>query len=62
MAPHARFRYPQPDEDCYEECREAQPAGPNGELRCICERINADHEAYYAEPPDMFAREWGCVT
>lgn len=31
--------YPQPDEECYQECKESQPAGPNGQLRCICERF-----------------------
>ncbi|MEU6928958.1 hypothetical protein AB0A05_07315 [Streptomyces sp. NPDC046374] len=52
--------YPQPHEDCYEECKEAQPAGFGGVPRCICEQINAEIDAYYAEPPEMFAREWGC--
>ncbi|MFJ5037956.1 hypothetical protein [Streptomyces parvulus] len=52
--------YPQPDEECYQECRDVQPAGPNAQLRCICERINAENEAYYAEPADMATREMGC--
>lgn len=51
--------YEQPSEDCYQECRDAQPAGPDGKPRCICERINAEAEAYHAEPDDMAAREWG---
>ncbi|MET9321983.1 hypothetical protein ABZX75_17580 [Streptomyces sp. NPDC003038] len=51
--------YPQPDDDCYDECKAAQPAGPGGQLRCICQQINAEDEAYRAEPPEMFAREWG---
>jgi hypothetical protein len=55
----AKARYPQPDEDCYAECHEAQSAGPDGELRCICERISAENEAPDAEPEDMSGREWG---
>lgn len=51
--------FPQPDDDCYEECKAAQPAGPTEQPRCICERINAEAEAYYAEPKNMAAREWG---
>ncbi|MFI0934594.1 hypothetical protein ACH4RG_23090 [Streptomyces sp. NPDC021019] len=48
-----------PDEDCMPECREAQPAGFGGRPRCICARLNAEDEAYFAEPPDMAARENG---
>ncbi|MFI2434709.1 hypothetical protein [Streptomyces sp. NPDC018693] len=44
------------DEDHYEECLADMRRG----FRCRCEQINAEEEAYYAEPPDMFAREWGC--
>jgi hypothetical protein len=55
----SRPTYPQPDENCYQECKDSQPAGPNGELRCICERIAAEDEDYRSEPDDMFGREWG---
>ncbi|WP_413808145.1 hypothetical protein [Streptomyces sp. OE57] len=42
-------------EEHYEEC----PHRKSRRERCRCEAINAEAEAYYAEPPDMFAREWG---
>lgn len=54
-----RNPWPQPDEDCTPECLEAQPAGFGGLTRCICEQVNAEAEAYYAEPPNMFAMECG---
>ncbi|MFJ2745362.1 hypothetical protein ACIO3O_37530 [Streptomyces sp. NPDC087440] len=54
----SKHRYEQPiPGECYEECLEAQPAGPNGEPRCICERINEFNEFYEAEPDDMAALE-----
>ncbi|MFI8102097.1 hypothetical protein [Streptomyces sp. NPDC086023] len=51
--------YPQPDDTCIQECLDAQPAGAGGIPRCICERLIADEEVYYAEPDDLFVREWG---
>ncbi|MEU0273190.1 hypothetical protein [Streptomyces sp. NPDC006307] len=53
-------KHPQPDEDCTPECLDAQPAGADGKPRCICEYVNAEIEAYYTEPADMFQRESGC--
>ncbi|MFJ2205954.1 hypothetical protein [Streptomyces microflavus] len=54
-----RNPWPQPDEDCMPECLEAQPAGFGGVPRCICERLNADAEAYYEEPSNMADMEAG---
>lgn len=51
--------FPQPNEDCMQECLDAQPAGFGGVPRCICERLNAEEEAYHSEPPNMFAMESG---
>lgn len=42
----------------YEECWEEFIRG----FRCSCAAINAEEEAYYAEPPDMAARENGFIT
>jgi hypothetical protein len=46
----------QMDPEHYEEC----PASESTVAKCLCEAINREAEAYYSEPPDMFAREWGC--
>ncbi|MGO4635023.1 hypothetical protein AB4225_29460 [Streptomyces sp. 2RAF24] len=42
--------YELPDRNCRADCWEAQPAGPGGARRCICEWLNDRDEAYWEEP------------
>ena len=51
----------EPNPDHYDDCPVNTGDGPSWNRHgCRCEAINAEEEAYYAEPPNMFAMEWGC--
>lgn len=39
----------------YDEC----PASTDPKARCKCDAITAEAEAYYNDPHDLAAREWG---
>lgn len=50
----------QPDPDHYDDCPVNTGDGPTWDRHgCRCDAINAEDEAYYAEPSNMFAMEWG---
>jgi hypothetical protein len=49
------------ESDHYPECAAVQKR-PVDRGPCTCEAINAEAEAYYAEPPDMANRENGFIN
>lgn len=54
-----RRQNPEHYEDCPVNTGDGPVGAPN---RCRCEAINAEAEAYYAEPSNMADLEWGGGT
>jgi hypothetical protein len=51
----------QTNPDHYDDCPVNTGDGPIwAPNKCRCAAISAEDEAYYSEPPNMFAMEWGC--
>lgn len=49
-----------PDPGHYDDCPVNTGDGPAwNRYGCRCEAIEAETDAYYAEPPNMAAMEWG---